>query len=177
MSATVNLKPWWRSAMTELGISVTLEEKLLDASKSGNLEKVRDLLNKGANVNAKHADNGMTPLMNACKKGHLDVIQELLAHNADVDIEDNFGNKAIDYTSSRVIINLLQGKNQRSNVFNYYKKKPTVAAATATAAIPATLTRQPAMTINRRHLVNVSGGKRRHYKKTRKNRKSRKSRR
>jgi len=173
MSATVNSKPWWRSAMTELGISVTLDEKLLDASKAGNLEKVRDLLNKGANVNAKHADNGMTPLMNASKKGHLDVIQELLAHNADVDIEDNFGNKAINYTSSRVIINLLQGKNQRSNVFNYYKKKPTVATATATAATPATLTRQPAMTINRRHLVNVSGGKRRHYKKTRKNRKSR----
>ena len=99
MSATVNSKPWWRSAMTELGISVTLDEKLLDASKAGNLEKVRDLLNKGANVNTKHADNGMTPLMNACKKGHLDVIQELLAHNAVVDIEDNFGNKAINYTS------------------------------------------------------------------------------
>jgi ankyrin repeat protein len=53
------------------------------ASKAGNLEMVRRLLDLGADPNS--ADKlGMTPLMEACSIGHLDLIKTLVDSNADI---------------------------------------------------------------------------------------------
>jgi len=74
-----------------------LYAELQKASEEGNLEKVRQLIKQGANVNLLvwdktssknendiYASYQETPLMLASKKGHLDVVKELLAVGANV---------------------------------------------------------------------------------------------
>jgi ankyrin repeat protein len=48
------------------------------------LEIVRELLGRGANVNAARTDVGMTSLMWACGNGHLEIVRELLGRGANV---------------------------------------------------------------------------------------------
>jgi len=57
---------------------------LMFACFKGRLELVRELCNRGADVNAAMADGGKTALMFACNSGHLDAIRELCDRGADV---------------------------------------------------------------------------------------------
>ena len=52
---------------------MTLDEELIDNARRGNLDKVRELLQRGANVNAKNV-HGDTALNKASLNGHLEVI-------------------------------------------------------------------------------------------------------
>ena len=54
------------------------------ACEDGNLEVVRELLGRGANVNAARTDDGMTSLMLASQDGHLEIARELLGWGANV---------------------------------------------------------------------------------------------
>ena len=54
-----------------------LNSDLLTAAKQGDTNQVRDLLDRGADVNAKHK-GGQTALMYAGFKGHIDTIKVLL---------------------------------------------------------------------------------------------------
>jgi ankyrin repeat protein len=56
---------------------------LMNACLEGHLEIVRELLGRGANVNAANRI-GFTSLMAACQQGDLEVVRELLAHGANV---------------------------------------------------------------------------------------------
>ncbi len=49
-----------------------MEDKLLEAAESGDLEELQRILNEGVDVNCKGKD-GLTPLMKATLKGHIDV--------------------------------------------------------------------------------------------------------
>jgi hypothetical protein len=60
-----------------------------------NLAEVRNLLAKGADVNATQEINGATPLMVASKYGNLAVVQALLAKGARVNVTDNYGQTAL----------------------------------------------------------------------------------
>ena len=51
------------------------------ASKKGNIDKIRALILKGANVNIRLSD-GLDPLMIASLKGHEDVVEELITSGA-----------------------------------------------------------------------------------------------
>lgn len=55
-------------------------EKLCEAAKSGDLEKVRGLI-AGSDVTCFDSD-GLTPLMHAAKQGHVDVLKALLEAGA-----------------------------------------------------------------------------------------------
>lgn len=55
-------------------------EKLCEAAKSGDVDRVRDLL-AGSDV-AYFDSDGLTPLMHAAKQGHVDVIKALLEAGA-----------------------------------------------------------------------------------------------
>ena len=55
-------------------------QQLINASKEGKLQDVRDLLKEGADINAKDGDGG-TALMWASSEGHLDIVLELLNHH------------------------------------------------------------------------------------------------
>ncbi len=59
-----------------------------------NLDVIRLLIERGANVNAKDKD-GNTALMMAVKNGYLDKIQLLIANGADVNARDNKGSSVL----------------------------------------------------------------------------------
>lgn len=66
-----------------------LNDELLEAARKSDLEKVKSLLAKGANVNAK-SPYGVTPLGFACSRGSVEVVKILLDHGADVNVQDTF---------------------------------------------------------------------------------------
>jgi ankyrin repeat protein len=62
---------------------VVLDRALCDAAREGDLEHVRDLIQNGADVNAKDEDR-WTALMRAAGNGHMDVVCFLIEHSADI---------------------------------------------------------------------------------------------
>jgi hypothetical protein len=62
---------------------MSLDEELLEAARVGDTARVKELLRKGANVNAR-TENGITPLHWAAFWGHVDFVRLLLDHGADV---------------------------------------------------------------------------------------------
>jgi len=63
-------------------------KELLKASKFGYIEKVKELLKEGANVNTKDWWNGYTPLHYAADKGHAEIVKLLIEHGANVNVID-----------------------------------------------------------------------------------------
>ncbi len=66
-----------------------LNDELLAATRKSDVEKVRALLAKGADVNAK-SPYGATPLFFACDRSNIEVVTVLLEHGADVNVKDTF---------------------------------------------------------------------------------------
>ena len=66
-----------------------LNEDLLAAVRKSNVAAVRELLGKGADVNAK-TSYGQTPLFFAADRGNVEIIQLLLDKGADVNAKDTF---------------------------------------------------------------------------------------
>jgi ankyrin repeat protein len=56
------------------------------ASGKGHLNIVKELISRGANVNAANTNNGCTALVFACQEDHVEVIQELLKRGAKVNV-------------------------------------------------------------------------------------------
>jgi len=111
-------KRWKRSLI--LGILVVLAcvqastranaqgDDLFNAAKNGDLPRVKSLLAKGADVNAKQASDGATALIMASQEGHLDVVQVLLDKGADVDAKANDGVPALLAASAYGHLNVVQ---------------------------------------------------------------------
>lgn len=73
-----------------LGICAqNLNEELIAAARKSNVEAVKMLLAKGADVNAK-TEYGATPLFFACDRGNVEVVRLLLAAGADIEARDTF---------------------------------------------------------------------------------------
>lgn len=71
-----------------------MEYDLVNAAKEGNLEKVKELLKRGADIDSK--DNKQTiPLIRAAEKGQLEVVKELLKMGADINAQDVYGYTAL----------------------------------------------------------------------------------
>jgi Ankyrin repeats (3 copies)/Domain of unknown function (DUF3471) len=66
-----------------------INEELLAAARKSDVEAVKALLAKGADVNAKTA-YGATALSYAADKGHVEVVKVLLDRGADVNVKDTF---------------------------------------------------------------------------------------
>jgi hypothetical protein len=66
-----------------------LNDELLAAARKSDVEKVKALLDKGADVNTR-SPYGATPLFFACDRGSVEVVQVLLARGADVNAKDKF---------------------------------------------------------------------------------------
>lgn len=60
---------------------------LVEAAKWGNIEKVRQLLSNGADVNEVTTKN-RNALYNAAKWGHVECVREILRYNPDIDLID-----------------------------------------------------------------------------------------
>jgi ankyrin repeat protein len=72
---------------------------LIIASFKGHLEVARELLARGADVNAREDYFGRTPLYLASWKGHLEVVRELLARGARLELKDWQGRTALYWAS------------------------------------------------------------------------------
>jgi hypothetical protein len=70
-------------------LSQNVNDDLIAAAKKGDVEAVKSLLARGADVNAKTRYN-QTPLMFAAEKGHLEVVRNLIEAGADVNVTDTF---------------------------------------------------------------------------------------
>jgi uncharacterized protein len=71
-----------------------LETDLINSAKSANIEKMKQLLSKGANVNARDKW-GKTPLYWACYLGHEEAATLLLNEKADANIRDKTRSTAL----------------------------------------------------------------------------------
>jgi hypothetical protein len=69
---------------------VSNDQKLLEASKNGNLEEVKKAINNGANINAKN-NYGATPLHLACYNGYLEIVECLVENKAEINAKNNDG--------------------------------------------------------------------------------------
>jgi ankyrin repeat protein len=68
-----------------------LNDELIVAARKSNVEAVKTLLGKGADVNTK-TEYGATPLFFACDRGNVEIVKILLEHGADANIRDKFYN-------------------------------------------------------------------------------------
>jgi ankyrin repeat protein/tRNA A-37 threonylcarbamoyl transferase component Bud32 len=67
-----------------------LDRALIDAGQEGDLERARDLIQNGADVNAKDED-GWTTLWLASRNGLMDVVCLLIERGADINAKDGYG--------------------------------------------------------------------------------------
>ncbi len=67
-----------------------LDKKLLISAEKGDLEKVRDSIRQGANVNVQ-SRQGWTPLFWAIQKNNFNIVELLLDNSADIKVKDNEG--------------------------------------------------------------------------------------
>jgi len=91
-----------------------IDSDLLKASKKGDLNQVKVLLDKGANLNAREhgflADSGNTPLILASAENHAEVAEELINRGSGLDVTNLSGNTALMYAAwkgHRGVIKLL----------------------------------------------------------------------
>ncbi|XP_048258039.1 ankyrin repeat domain-containing protein 50-like [Haliotis rufescens] len=69
-------------------------DDLHDASRLGNLEKVKRLLSRGVDVNCR-VEGSRTPVMGAAGEGHTDVVELLVSKGADVSLVDKDGDNIL----------------------------------------------------------------------------------
>lgn len=102
-------------------VSGDVTEELVKAAASGNATRCEEFLSgcheggngQRADVNGVFA--GHTALQAASQNGHLDVIQTLLNYNADIEIEDKDGDRAVHHAAFGD-----EPAVRKKNVFNFY---------------------------------------------------------
>ena len=87
-------EPIRRTVRKPLTAKQKLEKRMLTAAWNGDIQKVWDLLDEGANVNAMN-EFGETALHLASHGGHSETVELLLAKKANINTVDNEGNTAL----------------------------------------------------------------------------------
>ena len=77
-----------------------MDMQLHKAAEKGNLKKVKELLNQGANIHAR-TKNGFRPIHWAAAHGHLNIVKELLNRGAKINSRTNTGRQPIFYAAER----------------------------------------------------------------------------
>lgn len=76
-------------ALSSCSRSVDIE--LIEAAQNGNADRVKLLIQQGANVNVRATDDWLTPLIAASRAGHLEAVKVLLHAGADINRSDGVG--------------------------------------------------------------------------------------
>jgi serine/threonine-protein phosphatase 6 regulatory ankyrin repeat subunit B len=76
------------------------DEALLEAAEKGDIEGVKILLSKGANIDAKGDYRSDTALIKAATRGHEEIVRILLTKGAKVNEKDKFGATSLMYAAS-----------------------------------------------------------------------------
>ena len=90
------------------GVSPLLAALRRMYSESSLTNIVKYLLENGAEVNRRLAENGMTPLHLACKLNCLKIVKILLEYGADKDMKNHDGKTPVELTESKTIKKLLE---------------------------------------------------------------------
>ena len=69
-------------------MSRSLQNQLRFAVKNDNFEKVKDCLQKGADISYEYDDDSRSLLHHACENGHLKIVTLLLKNRADKNFKD-----------------------------------------------------------------------------------------
>ncbi len=99
--------------LTASALAGELENRLIEAAKSGDEGQVKLLLKSGADVNARDRAYGATALMWAGK--HFAVVQTLLAAGADPKATSNDGSTALMWAESAAVVRTLIAKGADVN--------------------------------------------------------------
>ena len=94
---------------TKTGPPLTrLEVEMLEVAAKGNNARVKELLDKGVDVNMRGNDRN-TPIMEAAYAGHIDTVKLLLDHGADLSAKKNDGATPIGLAGrSKDVVDLLK---------------------------------------------------------------------
>jgi ankyrin repeat protein len=87
-------------------VSANLNSELIQAVEKGDIVKVRSLLEKGTNANAKDS-RGATPLHKAASQGNVHIAQLLIKHGADVNARNEHGASPLHYSKNGEVAELL----------------------------------------------------------------------
>lgn len=118
-----------RRARTETAIELEGKptKSLHQAVADGNIEQVKSLIAKGADVNAKD-ERGQTPLHFAARRGHEEIVRLLIAEGADVNVsmEDGSWTPLLDAASNghTQVVKLLLEKGAKVDVGDNYGYTP-----------------------------------------------------
>lgn len=96
-------------------------KKLIEASKSGDTEKVKGCLAEGAGVNVSNKD-GVTALMHASGHGHAGVVELLIAKGANVNAKAGDGTTALMHAAGHGHTKVVK-KFRNEDMENNEKKK------------------------------------------------------
>jgi ankyrin repeat protein len=88
------------------------DRQLAKAAITGNTDRVKELIDKGAQIHSKGAW-GDTPLHFAAEAGHFNTVKELIKQGANPHITDHDGKKPIDLTHNANIKEYLQARMSR----------------------------------------------------------------
>ena len=114
------------------------DRKLFVASKDGNLEAVKSLIKKGANVNmGQYKGVEITPLIIATERGHTDIAKELIGSGADVNLGDKDMITPLHLASERgniEVVKELIDAGAKIDIYNHHGITP-LHAATANGEI------------------------------------------
>lgn len=73
---------------------------LHEAARNGDIERLKSLLDNGADVNAKDEKNGAAPLHYAAGHGHARAVKLLLDKGAEVNARDNTGSTPLHWAAA-----------------------------------------------------------------------------
>lgn len=109
----------WANPFVLAQSQIELDKSLFDATEKGDLNRIKKLITKGANVNAKIdgrattlwlktplgsksiSDDSSTPIIIAANQGHLEIVQELISNGALVNEKTNWGLTAISLAANK----------------------------------------------------------------------------
>lgn len=84
-----------------------LNQRLVAAAANGNTPRVIELLQKGADANARGA-RGRTPVMAAAYGNHIETVEALIERGADVNLRDNLLNNPFLYAGAEGLLDILK---------------------------------------------------------------------
>ena len=86
-------------AGTNIVKAADINQDLIKAADDRRWERVKRILNEGADVNGRGGNRGYTVLMLASKYGQIEIVKLLLEKGADVNAKDNRGYTALSQAS------------------------------------------------------------------------------
>ncbi|XP_031624690.1 serine protease persephone-like [Contarinia nasturtii] len=115
----------------EVSANSDLDNQLLTVADNGNMDAVKDLINRGANVNSQD-DLNETPLHKTAERGFTEIVKYLIDNGANVSAANGFEETSLHMAALNghiEIVKILIGKGGNVNVKNDHKETPLHMAA------------------------------------------------